>query len=102
MASDEDYANFLDKANEDPSKGVAKTQQSQAKSGFKATDANVQVPEPLAKVVEREVFYTSDSDEPFQAVALEWDEAGKGLPDEGARAVRRLDFFSEDPMDYVR
>lgn len=83
MASDEDYMNFLDKANEDPNKGVAKSQsQGLAKAEFKTTDHGVEIPAAL-KEVTKDAFYVSDADEPFVPVALRWDEAGKGLPDEG-------------------
>jgi hypothetical protein len=83
MASDEDYMSFLDKANEDPSKGVAKSQsQGLAKAQFKTTDQGVEIPAAL-KEVTKDAFYVSDADEPFVPVALNWDEAGKGLPDEG-------------------
>lgn len=83
MASDEEYLNFLDKANEDPSKGVAKSQsQGPAQAQFKTTDQGVEIPAAL-KEVTKDAFYVSDADEPFVPVALNWDEAGKGLPDEG-------------------
>jgi len=86
MASDEDYMAFLDKANRDPSEGYnnAKSSQTASASGgpFKTTSEGVEVPPPLVKVT-RDAFYTSDADEPFEAVALRWDEDGKGLPDEG-------------------
>jgi hypothetical protein len=84
MTSDEDYMAFLDKANQDPSAGYQKAASSQApKSGeFKTTDTGAQVPAVLAEAV-RGAFYVSDADEPFHAVCLAWDEAGKGLPDEG-------------------
>ncbi len=92
MASDEDYVAFLDKANKDPSEGYAKPQTAAAAAGseggnkqFRATEEGVKIPKPLRAVTRKgdEVFYTSDADEPFEAVALKWDEAGKGLPDEG-------------------
>jgi len=79
---------FLDKANRDPSEGYndnnAKSSQTASASGgpFKTTSEGVEVPPPLVKVT-RDAFYTSDADEPFEAVALRWDEDGKGLPDEG-------------------
>lgn len=99
MASDQDYMSFLDKANEDPSKGQAQVKQQQqqqqgntaaaSKKKFRTTQEGVEVPAPLARVCGGSndegagVFYVSDADEPFEAVALGWDEAGKGLPDEG-------------------
>ncbi|KAK2071974.1 hypothetical protein P8C59_006355 [Phyllachora maydis] len=87
MASDDDYMNFLDKANSDPSEGVVargqqQQQQQQQQQAFKATGAGVSVPEALAQVARAGVFYTSDADEPFEPVALAWDEGGKRLPDE--------------------
>jgi hypothetical protein len=77
MASDEDYASFLDKANEDPSAGVAKTS---GKAQLKAVDSGVEVPAGL-KTATRDAFYVSDADEPFVPVALK--HAGKSLPTEG-------------------
>jgi hypothetical protein len=77
MASDEDYASFLDKANEDPSAGTAKSQ-SKGKVELKAVDA--EVPAALKKAT-KDAFYVSDADEPFVPVALKF--GGKTLPDEG-------------------
>jgi len=88
MASDADYMNFLDKANQDPSQGVAK-QQGGAAVEFKTTDSGAQVPEPLVAAT-KEAFYTSDADEPFVPVALGWE---GGLPDEG-----ELVFPSASPL----
>ena len=79
MASDEDYAAFLDKANEDPNKGVAKTQAS-GKIQLKAVDHGVEVPAAL-KEATKDAFYVSDADEPFEPVCLK--HKGKTLPDEG-------------------
>lgn len=90
MASDEDYMSFLDKANQDPSAGVPKTNQPRvAKAEFKTTDSGVEIPAPLKEVTQN-AFYTSDADEPFVPVALKWDEAGKGLPDEGEFCISEL------------
>jgi len=77
MASDEDYASFLDKANEDPSAGTAKSQ-SKGKAELKTTDT--EVPAALKKATS-DAFYVSDADEPFVPVALKF--SGKSLPDEG-------------------
>lgn len=79
MASDEDYLSFLDKANQDPNAGHAK---SASKQEFKTTDSGAQVPAVLKSAV-KDVFYVSDADEPFVPVCLNWDEGGRGLPDEG-------------------
>jgi hypothetical protein len=81
MSSDQDYASFLDKANQDPAKGVASSQQA-SKKKLRTTQHGVEVPAPLTRVC-KDAFYVSDADEPFEPVALEWDEDGKGLPDEG-------------------
>jgi len=91
--SDQDYMAFLNKANEDPSKGAtsstaitgAATNNQGPRKKFRATQEGVEVPGPIAKVCGKGdvSFYASDADEPFEAVALRWDEGGKGLPDEG-------------------
>lgn len=78
MASDEDYAAFLDKANQDPNEGVRKSQSS-GKIQLKAVDEGVQIPAALKKAV-GDAFYVSDADEPFEVVGLK---AEGGLPDEG-------------------
>ncbi|TLD36968.1 hypothetical protein E2P81_ATG02750 [Venturia nashicola] len=72
MASDEDYAAFLDKANQDPSGGKASAQSSK-KAGTKSVDT--EVPKVLEQVEE---YYTSDADEPFEPVSLKW--KGDKLP----------------------
>ncbi len=72
---------FLDKANRDPSEGIAKTQgNGNGKVEFKAVDAGVRVPAGLKKATS-EAFYVSDADEPFVPVCLKFE--GKKLPDEG-------------------
>ncbi|KAE8445472.1 hypothetical protein EG329_013362 [Mollisiaceae sp. DMI_Dod_QoI] len=78
MASDEDYAAFLDKVNQDPNEGVAKGQ-SNGKIELKATDKGASVPEVLKKATQ-DAFYVSDADEPFVPVCLK--HSGKTLPDE--------------------
>lgn len=78
MASDEDYASFLDKVNEDPNKGTAKTQSS-GKIQLKAVDEGVTVPAGLKKAT-KDAFYVSDADEPFEPVVLK--HSGKSLPNE--------------------
>lgn len=86
MASDEDYMAFLNKANQDPSAGQAVKSSSSAKQTFKTTDSGAQVPAVLKTAV-KDAFYTSDADEPFEPVCLNWDEGGKGLPDEGTFSI---------------
>lgn len=61
MASDEDYAAFLDKANQDT--GGATTQSKQ----YGTKSVNTAVPKALEQVEE---YYTSDADEPFEPVSL--------------------------------
>ncbi|KAK2756772.1 hypothetical protein FQN54_005218 [Arachnomyces sp. PD_36] len=79
MASDASYLSFLEKANQDPSSGTSQATQSKAEGGFvstKTVDQNVkEVPDVLKSV---DVEYVSDTDEPFEAVVLEWEGAGKG------------------------
>jgi len=72
MASDEDYASFLDKANQDPSEGRASTQSTKKAS---TKSVNTEVPKALEEV---EVYFTSDADEPFEPVSLKWE--GDGVP----------------------
>ena len=79
MASDEDYAAFLDKANADPNEGVSKTQSS-GRIELKAVESGVKIPASLKKVT-KDAFYTSDADEPFEPVGLKFE--GKTLPDAG-------------------
>jgi hypothetical protein len=85
MATDEEYMNFLERANEDPMKGYAKTEnKTENKTGgkFKTADEGEEVPTVIRKAIENK-FFVSDADEPFVPVVLNWDECGKALPDEG-------------------
>lgn len=79
MASDEDYMNFLNKANEDAGGGSASAQRSGGQDKFKTTDSGRQVPQAIQKAIKDEVYVT-DADEPFEGVALK---CSGGLPDEG-------------------
>lgn len=66
MSSDQEYANFLEKANQDTgsSSNEVKT------SGFAQTKSvDSAVPAPLKNV---DAFYQSDTDEPFEPVALKY------------------------------
>jgi hypothetical protein len=109
MSSDEDYLAFLDKANKDPNEGHDKSRAQAGSTGkdeFKATDEGVTVPKVLLNAV-RNKFYASDADEPFKAVALKWDEDGKGLPDEGASNqlysdIRYTVAMSNSPRRHIR
>ncbi|KAM7209491.1 hypothetical protein V8F20_000229 [Naviculisporaceae sp. PSN 640] len=108
MASDEDYMSFLDKANKDPSEGYAKTEtKKDDQGGFKATEQGVEIPRAIAKVVGKDLFYVSDADEPFEAVALKLGE--DGLPDEEefARLIKHpmpkdAEVEILDPIDWDR
>lgn len=76
MSSDADYAAFLDKANQDTGSGEVK-EASQKSYGTKSV--NTAVPNRLKEVKE---YYISESDEPFEPVALEFEgssvSSGKG------------------------
>jgi hypothetical protein len=70
MSSDQEYVNFLEKANQDTgsSSNEVKT------SGFAQTKAvDSAVPASLKNV---DVFYQSDTDEPFEPVALKYGKKG--------------------------
>jgi len=68
MSSDADYAAFLDKANQDT--GSAETKDASQKKSYGTNSVNTAVPKALEQVEE---YYVSDSDEPFEPVALEFD-----------------------------
>ncbi|KAI4612761.1 uncharacterized protein J4E87_010161 [Alternaria ethzedia] len=68
MSSDADYAAFLDKANQDT--GSAETKDASQKKSYGTKSVNTAVPKALEQVEE---YYVSDSDEPFEPVALEFD-----------------------------
>ncbi|CAG8413426.1 unnamed protein product [Penicillium salamii] len=70
MASDDAYMSFLDKANADVSD---KSQQGPIQ--MQTVHSTLSVPKVLQSI---EIYYTSDTDEPFEPVALKWDEAAKG------------------------
>jgi hypothetical protein len=74
--SDADYASFLDKANQD-SGGDASAQQQSDKKSYGTKSVNTSVPSALQNVKE---VYTSDADEPFEPVSLEF---GGGSLDAG-------------------
>lgn len=75
MSSDDAYMSFLDKANADLNAGHT-SQQGAASVRTETVDANVQIPAPLQSV---DVFYVSDTDEPFEPVALRWEGAKRGV-----------------------
>ncbi|KAI9891947.1 MAG: hypothetical protein M1814_002141 [Vezdaea aestivalis] len=88
MASDTSYAAFLDKANSNPGSSTAKAQST--KKGTKAVNASV--PASLEDV--GTLVYTSDADEPFEAVSLKFDE--EKLPDANAFKTLLLSTGSND------
>lgn len=90
MATDEDYAAFLDKVNQDPNEGAA--EQKSGKIELKTVDEDVKVPACLSKAT-KDAFYVSDADEPFVPVALKY--GGKTLPDEGLLIPS---FFTLSPL----
>ncbi|CAK7230843.1 hypothetical protein SCUCBS95973_007711 [Sporothrix curviconia] len=71
MSSDDAYASFLDKANEDPNAGRArpadKEPKATAQSKFSANAK--QVPQKLVTAA-KDRFYTSEADEPFVPVCF--------------------------------
>jgi hypothetical protein len=78
MASDEDYAAFLEQVNADP--GAKKKPQGEVKA--KTVDDG-EAPKTLRDVVQDEV-YVSEADEPWEVVSLRMEGEGKEtLPDEG-------------------
>ena len=76
MASDDAYAAFLDKANADLDVGRA-PQQGAASSHAqtKLVDSSLKLPSSLQSVEE---YYVSETDEPFEPVALRWEYAKQG------------------------
>lgn len=75
MSSDQEYASFLDRANEGTGDPNVSTQ-STKKLATKAVDTDV--PKTLEIVEE---YYVSEADEPFEPVSLKWKE--DGLPSAG-------------------
>ncbi|GAM84406.1 hypothetical protein ANO11243_024010 [Dothideomycetidae sp. 11243] len=69
MSTDDDYSNFLDKANQDT--GASKSKNDSNKdnkfASTKAVDSDTEVPSHLKKL---DAYYTSDTDEPFEPVSL--------------------------------
>lgn len=100
MATDSEYMDFLNKANEDPNQGSvsAQGQQGTSKKELKAADHGAEIPQPLVAATQ-DAFYVSDADEPFVPVSLAW-EKGEGLPDEGRSLQPFLSlytYFSHGP-----
>jgi hypothetical protein len=92
MATDEEYMAFLDKANADPSAGVAKKQSRSQQARLKTVDREEDIPVRLREVT-KDAFYVSDADEPFEPVCLRLMDGEDTLPDEGA-------FLRGPPLGY--
>lgn len=82
-AGDSSYMSFLDKANQDLSAGQKQQQQQTPFTSHTSTEvktetlsAGTRIPDPLKSV---EVYYVSETDEPFEPVVLKWDGARKGV-----------------------
>ncbi|PGG96950.1 hypothetical protein AJ79_09392 [Helicocarpus griseus UAMH5409] len=79
MSSDDAYAAFLEKANQDPSNTDSVTQSNPRHTSqalqTKTADDPQRIPTVLNDV---ESYYISDTDEVFEAVALVWEGAGEG------------------------
>ncbi|KAL8985917.1 MAG: hypothetical protein Q9205_000505 [Flavoplaca limonia] len=73
MSSDDAYSSFLDQANQDT--GASKSSASAKTATTKSVDT--EVPAGLLSV---EQYYTSEADEPFEPVSLQWD--GQNMPSE--------------------
>ena len=76
MSSDDAYASFLDQANQDTGAGEAESRG--GGGGKQLKTADTEVPAPLKEL---DTYYTSETDEKFEGVALKWE--GKGNIDEG-------------------
>ena len=88
MASDDAYAAFLEKANQDPNQGGTHAAAARPNKELKTVDEGEEVPRVLGEATKGQ-FYVSDADEAFLPVALRW--KGQGLPDEGI--VKQLSPF---------
>ena len=74
MSSDDAYHKFLDQAHQDT--GATEDSTTSTSATTKAVDT--EVPALLQKV---EQYYTSETDEPFEPVSLEW--KGESMPSDG-------------------
>ncbi|CAK7238891.1 MAG: hypothetical protein STHCBS139747_000312 [Sporothrix thermara] len=81
MSSDDAYAAFLDKANEDPSAGRSAPAHKDAKATQSSFSAHAkQVPQRLVTAA-KDRFYVSEADEPFIPVCFDLGKADR-LPNE--------------------
>ncbi|KAL1303830.1 hypothetical protein AAFC00_000288 [Neodothiora populina] len=88
MSSDDAYASFLEKANQDTSSST--TQQAKKDTGFAQTKSvDTDVPAQLKSVTgeSSELFYMSETDEPFEAVALGFEKGAELSVDAFAKLI---------------
>ncbi|KAJ5113752.1 hypothetical protein N7456_002286 [Penicillium angulare] len=75
MASDDAYMDFLNKANADKNEDAGQAPAQGAQIKTKAVDTSLKLPSSLKNV---DIYYVSDTDEPFEPVLLRWEGAAKG------------------------
>jgi len=63
-------------------KGYAKTETKKQGWTPKTVDESEEIPTAIQSVIKGK-FFASEADEPFEGVALKWDEGGKALPTPG-------------------
>ena len=82
MADDNSYMSFLEKANQ-PLTGysTASKIETPAEKQLKTLDVGLEVPKAIQSVLEKDVVFVSDADEPFEGVSLKWDK--EELPSAG-------------------
>jgi len=79
MSSDADYLAFLDKANAQREAGASQALSQPAEAEairIETVETGVRVPEVLTSISE---YYISETDEPFEPVALRWPGAARGI-----------------------
>lgn len=89
MSSDNDYMAFLNKANADLSASQVQPQRDTTSSTprTQTIHTDVRIPAPLTSV---DAFYISETDEPFEPVALKWPDAGRGIWPDAGESVRSV------------
>ncbi|RDW90446.1 uncharacterized protein DSM5745_02221 [Aspergillus mulundensis] len=97
MSSDNDYMAFLNKANADLDSGRSQPATTTQQARTETVDVDVKVPTPLTSV---DAYYISDTDEPFEPVALRWEGAQRGVwPD--ASTFSKLISINTDLSDSI-
>jgi hypothetical protein len=77
MASDSDYMAFLDKANAQRDAAASNQGHQPSKQiRTETVETGVRVPDALKRV---DTYYVSETDEPFEPVALRWEGAVRGI-----------------------